>query len=231
VEGTLANDRATFTAVQYILALLPWFFNAAGSPKDNTNDQLTRALRECELLLPAGGRDTIIGRRPVTTVTMAYLIWPDLFIIHLGDSRCYIRRGSDLHRVTSDQAELDQPRREGLREPKSALRSGLSTVVWQTFRGADEPVLPEVYHAMVAAGDTILLCTDGLSRHVSDDGIVALLSADGTAQAKCDNLIAAANGAGGTDNITVIVSQILDDHQSPIPGGNGSSDAATQESS
>ena len=225
-EGPLANDRATFTAVQYILALLPWFFEAAGKSDDDTKAELTRALGKCELLLPAAGRRRITELSPGTTVTLAYLIWPDLFIVHVGDSRCYIRRGSEIHRVTHDQAELQRLRRDGPFEHKTATRSGLSTVLWHALRGEDEPILPVVYHVTIATGDTILLCTDGLSRLVHDDQIVALLSAEGSALCKCNNLIAAANNAGGSDNVTVVVSQLLAQQHASPPCGTASTDGS-----
>jgi serine/threonine protein phosphatase PrpC len=82
---------------------------------------------------------------------------------------------------------------------------------------------------MVAAGDTILLCTDGLNRNIDDEQIAALLSADGSARDKCNNLVAAANNAGGTDNITVIVSDLFDELKAPLSGGSASTDAAIRE--
>jgi protein phosphatase len=213
-DGHLANDRATFTAVQYVLALLPWFFGAAGRPEVETKAELLRALDKCELLLPAAGASRIKELSPGTTVTMAYLLWPDLFVVHLGDSRCYVQRGSGLHQVSRDQSELQRLHREGNYEHETKNRSGLSTILWRAFGRVDEPILPEVYHVMVAAGDTILVCTDGLSRFVGDDQIAAALSAEGSARHKCDSLIEAANRASGADNITVVVSQLLDEQPS-----------------
>ena len=68
---------------------------------------------------------------------------------------------------------------------------------------------PEVHTATVAEGDTILLCTDGLTRHVPDREITAILGSDAPVGRQCEDLIEAANYAGGTDNITVIVGRVL----------------------
>lgn len=90
---------------------------------------------------------------------------------------------------------------------KTPFRSSLSQVVG----GGEAEIQPDVHHASVAAGDTILLCTDGLTREVSEDDIAAILSDDNSAEEICTRLIDAANQAGGADNITVVVSRVLEE--------------------
>ena len=69
---------------------------------------------------------------------------------------------------------------------------------------------PEVYSAQLSIGDTLLLCTDGLTKHVSDDSIAAILRRQQTAEQTCDELVEMANAGGGSDNITVLVARFTD---------------------
>ena len=87
--------------------------------------------------------------------------------------------------------------------------SRLSSVLWNALGGGLEGLRPEVYKARLHVGDTLLLCTDGLSAHLPDRAISPLLQTQEPARETCRKLVEAAHSAGGTDNITVTVARPL----------------------
>jgi protein phosphatase len=81
-------------------------------------------------------------------------------------------------------------------------------MIWNAIGSGEEEMQPSVYKVMLQPGDTLMLCTDGLPKHVRDDEIQDCLQAQESAQMTCQKLIGLANASGGTDNITVIVGRI-----------------------
>ena len=113
-------------------------------------------------------------RRMATTLTLGIVIWPWAYVVQVGDSRCYIYSGGTLHQITRDQtvaqALVDQGVMPADRLDSSPLKHVLSSAI-----GADE-ALPDVTRvSMKERGAVILLCSDGLTKHVSDDEIAAFL--------------------------------------------------------
>jgi protein phosphatase len=80
-------------------------------------------------------------------------------------------------------------------------------VLWNTVGGSSSELNPEVYKAQLATGDTLLLCTDGITKHLGDKEIVKLLKDGQSAEETCRQLVNAANEAGGSDNIAVVVAR------------------------
>ena len=78
-------------------------------------------------------------------------------------------------------------------------------MLWNFVGGGDRELSPVVYKSELEVGDTVLLCTDGLTRHVSTDQLAQLLAIPATARETCRRLVDAANDGGGSDNITVVV--------------------------
>jgi protein phosphatase len=80
-------------------------------------------------------------------------------------------------------------------------------VLWNALGKGAEKLSPEVYMADLEAGDTVMLCTDGLSQEVSEKRIIDILRSGDDEKETCRHLVEAANAAGGSDNITVIVAR------------------------
>jgi protein phosphatase len=145
-----------------------------------------------------------------TTLTMAYVVWPRLFIVHVGDSRCYLLRRSELKQLTEDHTVAQQYVESGVLAADEAETSRWSNVLWNVVGGASDELAPQVYKSELQLGDTLLLCTDGLNKHVSDDRIAQVLAEDADAEKVCRCLVAAANDAGGSDNVTIVVARFRD---------------------
>lgn len=144
-----------------------------------------------------------------TTLTVAVLR-PEgtVFTGHLGDSRLYHLSASGLRQLTRDhtwhQREIDSGRRPAGSDPDNPRLSHILTRVVS----ADEPAAPDLSSAALAAGETLLLCSDGLYNLVGDDDLAEILCRETPEEQTVGALIAEANRRGGHDNTTAIVIRI-----------------------
>ncbi|WP_309678055.1 Stp1/IreP family PP2C-type Ser/Thr phosphatase [Polaromonas sp.] len=129
---------------------------------------------------------------------------------HIGDSRCYRLRGQEFQQITKDHSLLQEQLDAGLITPEQALTSMNRNLVTRAL-GVEDTVLLEVNEFRVEAGDVYLMCSDGLSDMVPDDGIASIMQAEATLQQKAGSLIVAANNCGGRDNISVLLAQAKED--------------------
>lgn len=140
---------------------------------------------------------------PATTLTMVTLVWPRAYVVHVGDSRGYYLRGGKLRQFTRDQTMGDYLVDIGAVTEQHATKAGLYNVLSSAVGG---DLVPSVGVVDLADGDALLLCTDGLTKHVPDDQIASIL-VSGPAQSVANALVDAALEGGGTDNITVVVAK------------------------
>jgi protein phosphatase len=145
-----------------------------------------------------------------TTLTLGYITWPRFYVVHVGDSRCYRFRGGLLKQITTDHTVAQQLVERGAMTPEQAEESRWSHVLWNAISDNRGRLAPDIHKETLAIGDTLLLCTDGLSGFVSEGEIAAILKREGAARTTCEQLVAAANAAGGKDNITVVVARFQD---------------------
>ena len=140
-----------------------------------------------------------------TTLVMGVFRGGRLLVGHIGDSRAYRWRDDRLQQLTRDHSLLQEQIDAGLITPEQAAVSANRNLVTRAV-GVDDSVLLEVHPHEVAPGDLYLLCSDGLSDMLDDAAIARLLAACGDSlEEGCRRLIAAANDAGGRDNISVIL--------------------------
>jgi len=209
-DGEVASELATVTVTRYVLGMLPWFHGVAGRREEDVTADLIRALKTCESVVQIAADEQTQARRMGTTLTIAYLNFPDVFVVNVGDSRCYVFRGSELNQITVDQTAAQQLHEQGVLEAEEVANSVASSILLQSIGGADHGVQPDAYVVKVEPADTVLLCTDGLSDYVPHETIAEILGTDDPAEAKCSNLVTAGNDAGGFDNITAIVARVLE---------------------
>lgn len=139
-----------------------------------------------------------------TTLTVAYLIWPMLYVLHVGDSRCYILRDKSIQMLTKDQTLAQLLYDRGQLSDDDFQNSPYKNVLVSAIGSQDGPEAM-VYKTRLAPGDRVLLCSDGVNGHLSDGAIEAILREGDTPQQVCQQLIDQANAAGGSDNITSVV--------------------------
>ena len=127
-----------------------------------------------------------------------------VLVFNVGDSRCYRLRESRLEQISLDHSLVEEQVRMGRMTHEQAQRSSLRNVITRAL-GTQPSVEPDLFPLEAEAGDIFLLCSDGLTGEVSDAQIESLLAADLPLDEICSSLVAAANQAGGHDNITCLL--------------------------
>lgn len=142
-----------------------------------------------------------------TTLTTAYSVGNDLFVVHIGDSRAYLLRGGRLHRITRDHTLAQSYADQGLIPQAEVESHELGHVLTRAMGAGEGQPEYEVHHLDLQHDDRVLLCSDGLTRCVPEPEIATLLSAfsdsDGASRALVDRALA----RGGSDNITAVVAR------------------------
>jgi len=125
-------------------------------------------------------------------------------IAHVGDSRIHRLRGSDFAQLTEDHSFVAEQVRRGMMTKREAETSNMQSVLLRAL-GVEPEVQVDVSEKDLLEGDTLLLCSDGLTRELSSAQISATLAEIEDPQETADRLIELANQAGGADNITAVV--------------------------
>ena len=139
-----------------------------------------------------------------TTLTAVYVGAEELAIAHVGDSRAYCLRGGELLRLTDDHSLVDELIRQGKLTPEEAIEHPQRSVITRAL-GPEPEVEIDTRSYRARDGDVYLLCSDGLTSMVQESEIERIIAKSCTLDAAGRELIAAANKAGGRDNITVIL--------------------------
>jgi protein phosphatase len=138
-----------------------------------------------------------------TTLTLAIAVWPRMYVVQVGDSRLYYFWQGTLKQITRDQTVAQYLVDVGAMPADRAARSPYSNILASAI-GGDE-ARPEVSRLDIPRGCVVLLCTDGLTKHVSDDEIADHLKKMGSAEQVSRALLDLALERGGTDNVTILI--------------------------
>jgi protein phosphatase len=133
-----------------------------------------------------------------------------LLLGHVGDSRCYRLRGQSLQQITKDHSLIQEQLDAGLITAEQAFNSLNRNLVTRAL-GIEDMTLVDVNEHRVEVGDLYLMCSDGLSDMLTDEGIADIVRGAGTLVHKAGQLIDAANAAGGRDNISVLLAHAKED--------------------
>ena len=192
-----ASGTAVDSVVQYFLNEMPWYHLADGQPEDVTlalEDALQNA--QSELLNRARPGEAGLG----TTMTLAFVFWPHLYIAHVGDSRCYLKRGKELRKLTTDHTLA-----EVRKKVDGTVTERSKHMLWNAVGGLEEQLFPEVKHLVLQPGNVLALVTDGVTRNESESELLAALKRGEAAEPTCDALV----GRSGQDDRTAIVARFL----------------------
>jgi PPM family protein phosphatase len=138
------------------------------------------------------------------TIVAAWIDAQRLSLAHVGDSRAYLLRGGSMDQVTADHSLVAEKVRVGILTPQEADASELQSVLTRAV-GTNSTVEVDTDEQALLVGDFVLLCSDGLTRMVTDPEIASTLLTSASAQEAADRLVDLANENGGVDNISVIV--------------------------
>jgi PPM family protein phosphatase len=153
-----------------------------------------------------------------TTLTAVYVGEQEVAIAHVGDSRAYCLRDGQLLRLTDDHSLVDELMRQGRLTPEEAVEHPQRSVITRAL-GPEGIVDVDTRSFRARAGDVYLLCSDGLTTMLSEQQIAAALLAHPRLRDAGEALIAAANQAGGRDNITVVLIRLEDVQMGQAPTG------------
>ena len=126
------------------------------------------------------------------------------WVLNVGDSRAYRMRAGRLEQVTLDHSLVEEQVRMGRMSRTEALRSPMRNVITRAL-GTQKCVTPDSFELEPQPGDIFMLCSDGLTRELTDDAIAAILKCNVGLEERCSRLIEGAKKAGGHDNITCVL--------------------------
>jgi serine/threonine protein phosphatase PrpC len=141
-----------------------------------------------------------------TTLVAAVFHEGRLIVANVGDSRAYLARDGEVQQITVDHSWVAEQVKLGVMSDEQALNHAYRNVVTRCL-GHRPSIEVDIFEHRLRAGDTLLLCTDGLSNQVSEDALALTLTGQSPDQATAQ-LIELANQAGGPDNITAVVIQV-----------------------
>ncbi len=174
------------------------------APAEADADALEAAVDEANLAIIRGVSEGIGREGMGTTCTAAILEGDHLVIAQCGDSRAYLLHAGILQQITRDHSLVADLVERGEIQPEEARTHPWRSYITRAL-GLDARIKPDLYELAAAAGDRLLLCSDGLYSMVEDDQIERILRQKGDPQQAADALVEAALDAGGSDNISVIV--------------------------
>jgi len=205
--GEHASALAIDSIESFVLGTLKWFFQLEGKEQSELLQEFQQALGQADARLFEEAHRHPEFHGMGTTLTMTYSQDHELFVVHAGDSRCYLHRDKSLYRLTRDHTMVEEMVSRGMIAPEEAAHHRFRHVITNSVGGHEPGVRVEVHKVHLEKGDRVLLCSDGLTDMLKDEEIAAILHTEAGAREVCERLVARANEQGGRDNITVIVSE------------------------
>lgn len=209
VGGAQAGEVASKQAVQTLLAV---YYR---SYQETTADRLREAFAEANRVVyeKASGQEG--PQRMSTTLVAAVIRGRELTVANVGDSRAYLIHKGQIRQITRDHSMIARLLAEGVITPQQAESHPRRHVISRSI-GAHPKVETDVFSETFLPGDRLLLCSDGLTEHITD---AEVLTATQTAdpEASVQRLVNLANERGGTDNITVLLVRALREHEDRLP--------------
>jgi PPM family protein phosphatase len=205
--GHEAGELASSIAVVEIASHVREQISQGKETRQVVEEAIIKANAEIRKSSPTGLDEAEMG----TTVVLALLSGNRALISHVGDSRAYMITNTAMKQLTHDHSFVADWVRQGSITAEEARthesRHGLYAAL-----GVEDEIEPETAEWPWDLDSCLLLCSDGLTDMLTDDGIVAIVNASDSPQQACDLLVEAANEMGGTDNISVIIVRQTDKH-------------------
>jgi protein phosphatase len=209
VGGRAGGEEASRTVVQGLVRAVVEAFRDSLDADTDDPDAISRLLQEAALTCHETLRQTAraSGQAPATTVTLFLGLWPQAYLLQVGDSRCYIFRDGRLQQISRDQTWAQDLIDSGALSRTSAETSRWSGVLSSAVGG--ENATPEVTRIERDWGNVVLLCSDGLTKHVSDELIEERIRSMTSSRELSERLLQDALEGGGSDNIAIVVGRTL----------------------
>ena len=200
--GAEASATTVETVMQYVNDSLLVFYGARANEAGFAELLQAAAMRAHEAVLKRRAEQGVLGTM-ATTLTLFFSIWPTYYLLQLGDSRYYLWRDGKLRQVTRDQTMAQDLVDEGVMTRAAAAKTPMANVLSSAIGG--DTTQPVVTRLNADWHNVHLMCSDGLTRHVTDERIAEVLSSMTSAKQAGEQLLQDALDAGGSDNITIIL--------------------------
>lgn len=205
-KGESASRVAVEEVSQYITESVRCYYTSDTGDADFTRALEAGAMRSHQAVVERGVSDPD-ARGMATTLTLFIGVWPWCYLLQVGDSRYYQFRDGNLIQISRDQTMAQELLDSGVFASAVAANSPLSNVLSSSIGGPQ--TAPVVKRLPNSWSTTHILCSDGLTKHVSDERIAARLGAMKSARQVCEDLVQDALNGGGTDNITITVGRAV----------------------
>ncbi len=204
--GQEASRTALSAIVDYVLRTMDLYVQMDPDVEPVFLADLVRSVQRSHEAVRAAGEGDEERAGMATTLTMVCIRWPRGYLVHVGDSRCYRLREGKLELLTRDQTMAQAMVDAGALSEDQAERSSLKHVLYSAL-GATRAE-PFTLSTDVRWDDVMLLCSDGVTKHVTDDEIREALLRSTSAEATARELLDLALERGGSDNTTLIVGRL-----------------------
>lgn len=205
------GEQAARVAVEALVREVAREFHDAEHAEADDPEVFSRILQDAALachasLLEEAEREPDRGRF-ATTLTLFLGLWPHAYLLQVGDSRCYVFQDGELTQITRDQTFAQELIDAGALSQTKAQASKWADVLSSAIGGSEAaPVVTRIERDW---GAVVLLCSDGLTKHVDDSRIKERIVEMTSARQLCEDLVQDALDGGGTDNITIVVGRTL----------------------
>ncbi len=209
--GHQAGSRASLLAIDLLINQLVngmrWPTQVTAEEESRFVDDLKRLFETAHKLIVRESETHPELRGMGTTLTMCYIIWPMMYVVHAGDSRCYLIRDENVLQLTRDHTLSSQLAEKGGMSLDEAETSKWSHVLYSALGAGGVSITVEVHKQSLKVDDSIVLCTDGMYRYVKPKELGDMMLRELEVDEACRSLVDLANFRGGADNITVVVAR------------------------
>ncbi len=168
-------------------------------------EQLKAAIQQANKAILRYGEQQTAARGLGSTVTVALIQNDQAYIANVGDSRTYLLRNKQLAPVTRDHSLVARLVESKQIEPEDVYTHPQRNLIYRSLGAGHKNIEVDIFHETLHAGDSLLLCSDGLWEMVRQQDLLSMLSEQSSPQKICETLIDMANANGGEDNITAVV--------------------------
>jgi protein phosphatase len=212
VGGSARGETASRVALQavtrYVTRAMRCYYGAMPEDDEDLSSALEESARQCHAEVLRRGEQDFEIRGMATTLTLYLGVWPRGYLLQVGDSRCYLLRNGELTQITRDQTMAQDMVDLGVMKAEQAAGTRLAHTLTSAIGGHENN--PKVTRFDMNWGHVLLLCSDGLTRHVPDSRIRDVLRSMTSCRQACETLLQDALDGGGSDNITVVVGRAVE---------------------
>jgi serine/threonine protein phosphatase PrpC len=205
--GRLASTVAVQSMSAYVLTTMRWSRLTQHESSQRLERGLESALRDAQTRIRLEARRRGIDPRLGTTLTMAYVAWPSLHLLHAGDSRGYVARGGELYQLTRDHTVAQALLDTDANLDRKTVEARWGHVLDNVIGGSTDDLQVDMQRIDLEPGDRVMLCTDGLTAYLEDADLHRQLSEPRPVEESAQTMARMAFDRGGHDDITLVLAQ------------------------